>query len=196
MRKQGSVRPIDARTLIVGFVSIAVAFGTAPALAEERSQGDFVSTPPVVNHNGSLSSTVPIAVPDFHNIEPTVALTYSSQGRNGWVGVGWDLSGFSFIERGSPGRGAPRYDASDIFLLDGMELVPGTALGGTHQTRFETHLRVTRDTSNNQWIVIGKDGVKTTYTSVETTESGTFRWFVTTVQDLNGRYCQILWTEG
>ena len=42
---------------------------------------------------GSLSHAIPIDVPGFRGLEPKLALSYTSEGRNGFVGVGWSLSG-------------------------------------------------------------------------------------------------------
>lgn len=58
---------------------------------------------------GSFATAVPIAVPAFHGIAPDLALTYGSSRGNGFVGVGWGLSGLPVIERASPGRGSPLY---------------------------------------------------------------------------------------
>src|SRR5215831_5825903 len=73
---------------------------------------------------GAFEDDVPIVVPPFHGIEPKLSLHYNSSGGNGPVGVGWAVTGFSTIERASPGNGAPTYTSSDIFLLDGQPLVP------------------------------------------------------------------------
>ncbi len=74
---------------------------------------------------GSYQEDVPIEVPAFHGIEPKLSLHYDSSAPNGFVGVGWNLTGFSVIERAIPGKGAPKYDGNDIYLLHGQELVPG-----------------------------------------------------------------------
>jgi hypothetical protein len=66
-----------------------------------------------------------IMVPAFHGLEPKLRLVYRASPVNGRIDAGWDLAGKpSYIVRASKGRGAPRFDGSDIFLLDGMELVP------------------------------------------------------------------------
>ena len=83
---------------------------------------------------GAFTWSVPIEVPAFHGLEPRVAITYASASRhNGQEGVGGGLSGWSTIERASVGKGTPKYAAGDIYLLDGVELVASTALGGTHE---------------------------------------------------------------
>src|SRR3990167_4194087 len=41
---------------------------------------------------GRATTSIPIAVPPGRKgIQPSLALAYSSSGRNGWVGVGWSL---------------------------------------------------------------------------------------------------------
>src|SRR5262245_45427370 len=72
---------------------------------------------------GSFSQAIPIEVPAYRGLEPRLALTYSSERRNGFAGVGWGLSGFSSVVRTSGGRGVPRFDSKDVFVLDGQELV-------------------------------------------------------------------------
>jgi hypothetical protein len=90
------------------FVFLLVAF---PAYAQEEPTGAY-------------QTSIPIEVPSYHGLEPNLELAYDSSADNGWLGVGWNLSGLSTIERASPRPGVPRYDLTDVFLLDGMELVP------------------------------------------------------------------------
>ena len=49
----------------------------------------------VTPYYGSFSHAIPIEVPAFRGLEPSLSLAYSSEARNGFVGVGWNLSGFS-----------------------------------------------------------------------------------------------------
>src|SRR5262249_11309630 len=65
---------------------------------------------------GAFTHAVPIAVPAFHGIEPRLSLDYNSSGGNTNAGAEWALGGFGVIERQSPGKGAPRYDATDIYM--------------------------------------------------------------------------------
>ena len=154
---------------------------------------------------GSFSTAVPIAVPPFHGIEPSLALTYNSSRGNGFVGVGWALSGLSVIERASPGRGAPRHDANDIFLLDGQELIecvagtvsPSCDTGGSHATKVESYLRIKQDTTANTWEITGRDGTRTTYSAVmglgTTVALDTYRWAMTSVVDTHGNTVTYSW---
>src|SRR5688572_16944690 len=130
------------------------AFAASSAFAASPAPRSSVVTDPFY---GSMQTGVPIEVPAFHGLEPALSLAYSSSGGTGSAGVGWNLAGFSTIERASAGQGAPRYDGYDVFLLDGQELVPcaqgmvspSCATGGTHATKLESYQRVAF--SQNTW---------------------------------------------
>src|SRR5690349_13372583 len=92
---------------------LVVAAATEPLTQPPTTDGDADA------FYGSYRQTVAIAVPGYHGLEPHLQLRYDSGGGNGLAGVGWALGGFSVIERASPGGGAPRFNDSDIFLLDG-----------------------------------------------------------------------------
>jgi len=150
---------------------------------------------------GSFSQSVPIQVPPFHGLEPRLALGYSSEGRNGFVGVGWSLAGFSTIQRVSAGRGTPRFDATDLYTLDGQLLLPCAAgstspsctTGGTHFTREESYLRISYAAGANQWSVWGKDGTKTTFSSLLAT-TATYRWGQTQAVDTKTNTVAYSWS--
>ena len=62
-----------------------------------------------VNHFvGAAGESVPIQAPAFHGIEPRLALSYSSEARNGLSGMGWSLTGVSVIERANKSLGVAR----------------------------------------------------------------------------------------
>lgn len=153
---------------------------------------------------GSFSQAIPIQVPAYRGREPRLALVYSSELRNGLAGAGWGLAGFSAVVRTRNGRGIPRYDATDVFVLDGQELVPcpapnpspSCATGGTHTTRNESHLRVLFDPGGGQWTVWGRDGTRTLLTAVYQTASGTLRWGQTSTVDTHGNTVTYGWSCG
>src|SRR4051812_46310309 len=150
---------------------------------------------------GAFEEDVPIVVPPFHGLEPKLSLHYSSSAGNGPVGVGWSLTGFSVIERASPGGGTPRYTNGDIFLLDGQELVPcapgsvspSCTTGGTHSTKIENYMRIAYNGST--WTITQKDGVRTTFVSIYDYDgSGTpWKWGISTVSDLAGNTVSYSW---
>ncbi|MEW6221225.1 MAG: SpvB/TcaC N-terminal domain-containing protein, partial [Thermodesulfobacteriota bacterium] len=138
----------------------------------------------VSQYYGSFSTDVPIAVPQYHGLEPQLKLVYTSTPMPGLAGVGWSLSGLSFIERALPGGGAPKYDANDAFFLDGMELVRCTSQGGTHCTKIQNYTRIQQN--GDEWYVYGTNGNKATYSTKFITSKGTFRWLLTSVTDPHG----------
>jgi hypothetical protein len=88
----------------------------------------------------------------FHEIAPSIRLTYDSSVGNGAVGLGWSFAVGSRITRTSVQMGVPRHNADDQLRLDGMELQPCKRLigvrcqaGGTHTTRVENFQRIRQD---------------------------------------------------
>ena len=80
---------------------------------------------------GGATYSIPIELPaGINGMQPSLALTYNSQGGNGLVGWKWDLSGLSSITRtgktlyhdGAIG-GVSLDDGNDRFLLDGQRLI-------------------------------------------------------------------------
>ena len=155
----------------------------------------------LVGATGQLQYSVPIAVPAFRDLEPQLALRYSSDvgrkaGDGAFVGVGWNVAGFSSIERISAGRGAPFYDtARDIFSLDGTELLKcsnGTinvsgvdtsawtyspshiatetsascSAGGDFVTLKNNYTKIEFDQANNKFIIYQKNGTRLVYRSI------------------------------
>jgi RHS repeat-associated protein len=174
---------------------LAFAAGAARAQTEPtQSVGVTPGAGQVNEFFGAYQDGIPIAVPPFHGIEPHLSLAYSSQGNNGFVGVGWSLGGFDYIERASVGRGAPGYSAADVFVFDGRELIPCVAgsaspsctSGGTHSTKIESYTRIAFDSNANAWTFTAKNGVRTVYSAVFSTSRGTFRWAISSVSDTSG----------
>ncbi|GAA4419283.1 RHS repeat-associated core domain-containing protein [Nibrella viscosa] len=98
-----------------------------------------------VSPSGGSSYTIPITVPPGTNgVAPSIALSYNSQSGDGIAGVGWGLSGLSFITR------VPRtmyYDGetnavemnnNDRFVLDGMRLILKSGSNGGNGTTYGT----------------------------------------------------------
>jgi RHS repeat-associated protein len=152
---------------------------------------------------GAFDEDVPIVAPPFHGIEPKLALHYNSSAANGPVGVGWNLTGFSTIERAGPNGGTPRYTSTDIYLLDGQELVPCAAgsmspscmTGGTHSTKTENYARITKNGAT--WTITQRDGIRTTFTSVLSVVVGgvtqTWKWGVSSVADAKLNIVSYTW---
>jgi hypothetical protein len=98
-----------------------------------------------VTATGEYEYSIPIDVPDGRvGVQPSLALTYSSRGHNGHLGVGWQLRGFSEITRcaktfatESVSDGV-HYDAGDSFCLDGHKLMAISGAYGADGTEYRT----------------------------------------------------------
>jgi RHS repeat-associated protein len=89
-----------------------------------RTVGSFSVSP-----TGAATYSIPIWVPPGpRGIQPNLAITYNSQSRDGTLGPGWGLGGFSAIARcrqsvAQDGAAAPvTLTNSDRFCLDGKRL--------------------------------------------------------------------------
>ena len=137
--------------IVVGFLFLAMA-GAASALPTSgvgATAGKFD-----VGANGAATYTVPIQVPPGVNgMEPKLALTYSSQGRNGLFGVGWTLGGVSAISRcpatiAVDGKRSGIDFAAERFCLNGQRLIflatgtDGVGAYREYNTEIEGFLRV------------------------------------------------------
>jgi RHS repeat-associated protein len=82
--------------------------------------------------SGSASSMVNIPLPEGRNaFGPDLSLHYGSSSRNSIFGMGWSLSGLSFISLDTK-RGLPKYDGTDNFAFNGFDsIVPHLTKSGT-----------------------------------------------------------------
>jgi RHS repeat-associated protein len=98
------------------------------------------SLPGIVNINdfGNVSYSIPIKIPVGTNgLSPQHTISYVSQTRHGLCGIGWDITGFSTIERvghnlNNDGivRGV-KLDNMDNFSIDGQRLIHVNDLSST-----------------------------------------------------------------
>ncbi|WP_328324867.1 C39 family peptidase [Kribbella sp. NBC_00382] len=188
--------------------------GDKPADEKRTPLADIAKTPKPevpdktwqVDARGSFTDQVKITVPAFRNLTPDLSLKYDSAGTSGWAGVGWSLAGVSQIERAGVGRGAPKYDATDLYLLDGMELVPcatgsvspSCTTGGTHSTKKESYARLalTGTGAASRWTVTAKDGTKRVFAPVYSAATDlVFRWGLSQVVDRSGNTVTYNWVD-
>lgn len=157
----------------------------------------------VDRHQGEYHQEIPIEVPPFHGIEPKLSLRYSSQNGNGFVGIGWSLTGISQISRVGPKHSAPTYKPDlDIFVLDGQDLLPCTEAalspscktGGDYATRVESYARIER-APLNRWVVTGRDGTRAVYGPVANTDRGVLRWGLVAVVDAHENRVEYQWAQ-
>ncbi|NAW50576.1 hypothetical protein GNY06_03975, partial [Elizabethkingia argentiflava] len=101
----------------------------APTTLKDIKAGDpgsgIVQMPaPVANSQGTVSSSLPLKLPSGRQgLSPDLSISYNSEGGNGWLGLGWDLSvpSISIDTR----WGVPIYDASketEIYNFSGDQL--------------------------------------------------------------------------
>ncbi len=191
------------RGALCAVISLACLVGVASAKTDKK---DTQAKSWVVDaSHGTFSEQLRIEVPGFRDLTPNLALTYDSSGGNGWVGVGWSLDGVGLIERASPGKGAPRYNATDVFLLDGEELVacvagmvsPSCTTGGTHATKVESYQRIalTGTGQGSRWTVTQKDGTRRIFAPVYLVNGGAdvYRWGLSQVIDTRGNTVTYTW---
>ncbi|UQB68882.1 SpvB/TcaC N-terminal domain-containing protein [Epilithonimonas zeae] len=98
-----SIKDIKAADPVSGIVSIAA---------------------PSPNSQGSVTTSFPIKLPaGRQGMQPSLSVNYNSDGGNGWLGMGWDLSipAISIDSR----WGVPRYDSAketEIYTIAGEQL--------------------------------------------------------------------------
>jgi len=148
-----------------------------PSMAAAAPAANVVSMqPPSANQSGAASSALPLVVPPGRGAtSPSLALTYSSERGNGWLGVGWDLT-VSRIELDSR-FGVPTYspEIEPRYVLDGTPLVPtgesdgpgcrnggqGTRYRPRVEGAFNHIIRCGDDAESTYWVV--RDRAGTTY---------------------------------
>ncbi|OWJ64345.1 hypothetical protein BWR60_25070 [Inquilinus limosus] len=168
-------------------VAAAAATPSDDPVTQQLSLPALANEPPPASYNGSYTTVVPIEVPAFRGLEPKLKLVYdSSLGQKsgalyaGFVGTGWRLGGVPDIVRMSPRRGVANLEGTDVYALDGQELVSCSTLsdatrlntascaaGGTHTTRIESYRKITFDEANNRWLVLDPDGTVSEFRLVQ-----------------------------
>ncbi|WP_104398552.1 RHS repeat-associated core domain-containing protein [Vibrio penaeicida] len=106
------------------------------------------ATAPVVRGDfnvsgGQATYSLPIdVVPGRNGHQPSLAISYASDSPNGYLGMGWNISGLSSITRcgknlHKDGRwGGVRLNNDDRYCLDGQRLVAITGQDGGHLTEY------------------------------------------------------------
>ncbi|MGK6343471.1 SpvB/TcaC N-terminal domain-containing protein [Chryseobacterium sp. DT-3] len=152
--------------------------------AANPSEGIVSIAPPSPNSMGSVTTNFPIKLPAGRaGMQPSLAVSYSSEGGNGWMGLGWDMSvpSVNIDTR----WGVPTYNQAtetELYSIGGEQLTfetsPGIFAMPNRNEGFEKgripHRKfypriegaynniVRRGTSpkNYFWIVTSKDGTK------------------------------------
>lgn len=90
---------------------------------------------PTANNSGTANLSYQLEIPAGRlGMQPNLALTYSSSGGNGWLGVGWDISVPSITVETR--WGVPRYESgweSEVYLYGGEQLLMIDPVGHTYK---------------------------------------------------------------
>ncbi len=92
--------------------------------AANPSAGMTMIQPPTINQQGTASIQYPLAIPKGRNgMQPNIALSYSSEGGESWVGYGWNIPTSSI--QVDTRWGIPEFTSkeSESYTLDGEVLV-------------------------------------------------------------------------
>jgi RHS repeat-associated protein len=172
---------------------------------------------PSVTQTGAATYTIPILVPPGTNgVVPQLALVYNSQGGNGLLGYGWNLSGLSTISRTGRDQyhdgatGPITLSNDDRFALDGQRLVciSGTygVPGSTYDTESTSFASITLSSNGNTeafWYfsVVTKDGITMEYgldwnaKILSNAEDKAIAWRLNRTIDVYGNYIDYLYSS-
>lgn len=160
--------------------------------AANPSEGIVSIAPPSPNSMGSVTTNFPIKLPAGRGgMQPSLNVSYSSEGGNGWMGMGWDMSvpAITIDTR----WGVPTYDGgkeTELYTLGGEQLTfevsPGVFALPNRNEGFDkarqadrqfypriegAYNRIIRkgaDPKNYVWIVTSKDGTRSYFGGDET----------------------------
>ena len=120
--------------------------------AADPLEGLTLMQPPTANNSGTANLSYPIEIPaGRQGMQPNLALTYSSGGGNGWLGVGWDISIPSITVETR--WGVPRYDTiyeSEVYVYEGEQLVTKDESGTFRLMPHRTNQWISRTTLGNK----------------------------------------------
>lgn len=160
--------------------------------AANPSEGIVSIAPPTPNSMGNVTTNFPIKLPAGRaGMQPSLNVSYSSEGGNGWMGMGWDMSipAVSIDTR----WGVPRYDGgteTEIYSLGGEQLTfevsPGVFVMPNRNEGFEKARQADRQfypriegaynriirkgtsPTNYVWVITSKDGTTSYFGGDET----------------------------
>ena len=153
---------------------------------------------------GAYQQQVPIEIPSYYGIAPSLQLAYDSDAGDGFLGVGWSLAGLSAVQRASHGKGVPTYSANDVFYLDGAELLPCTpglkspscahpAVPSfiAYTSKAEDYRRFALDpsaTKGGKWYTWDKGGTWRIYGPREADTPSPYAWDLSRIADTSGHH--------
>lgn len=169
-----------------------------------------------VTDAGTATYSIPIIVPPgTAGMQPTLSLSYSNQGGNGLIGLGWSVQGVSVISRSKRTLAQDdeikgvNLDGTDTYSLDGerLVLVGGDygADGSEYRTEQNMHLKIEAyghvNGSPEKFRVWTKSGLIMEYGYTEDSKieaqgsSSILFWYVTRIIDTKGNYIAFSYFE-
>ncbi len=140
---------------------------------------------------GAVSDTIPIVVsPGRRNVQPRLALTYSSLGGLGTAGKGWSID-IGFVSRWH-GDGTPTVGASDAYsyAISGAGGELRRTITGVYRARIENiyrEFRKLQDTSGSDyWVMDCGEGVRHYFGSSQNARIDGDLWMLDSVKDATG----------
>ena len=150
---------------------------------------------------GAATMGIPITIPPGRkNMQPSLALSYSSNNGNGICGIGWAIP-MNLIQR-STKEGVPKYDNTDTFMfLSGGSNAELANIGGDeYRAKIESgFMKYIFNSTGNYWTVYDKSGTKYLFgrTSASRLENGanTLGWYLDRVEDVYGNYITYIYVK-
>lgn len=148
---------------------------------------------------GAATMSVPVTVPPGRkNMQPKLAISYSSNNSNGICGVGWAIPA-NYIQR-STKMGVPAYDNSDTFMFisSGANAELVDIASGEYRAKIESgFMKFLFDGIN--WLVYDKSGTKYFFGQAAASRldngGNTFGWYLDRVEDTYGNYLTYIYEK-
>ncbi|MFI6603637.1 SpvB/TcaC N-terminal domain-containing protein [Nonomuraea sp. NPDC050536] len=180
--------------------------------ADPASKVNLIGAPGA-DSTGDNRLSYPIEVPPGrHGVQPQLSVVYSSEGGDGWLGVGWDLSASALTV--DTRWGVPRYDGAtetETYLLNGQQLTPtahrGEPVARTAEKVFHSRVeggfsQIVRhgdDPKSYSWEVTDKTGMRSLYggagAALADEDGHIFQWGLREVRDPHGNVMRFSYTQ-
>jgi hypothetical protein len=192
------------KNIILSFVLlfISVSIGYAQQNSAPASLGGTSASVGTDHNTGAANVSIPIEVsPGRNGMAPNLALSYNSNKRNGWIGVGWDIK-TSFIQRNT--KWGLDYSDND-YVADGNRELAARGDWGTdyYGQKIEgAFIQYFYNSSTGGWEATTKNGTKHYYGTTAASRQDdpadatrVFKWLIDRVEDTNGNYLTYTYTK-
>lgn len=171
-----------------------------------------------VSQLGGMTYSIPLEIPEgINGMQPNLAITYNSQGGNGIMGWGWNISGLSAITRTGQtvyhdghkgGVTFNDFSGEDRFMLDGQRLIRHPYYryySYYYRTEMDSQTEITSTKENTSHYVKFKartaDGHEIEYGYTEDSrieaqgKNEVLTWLVNKISDKNGNSIIFYYSE-